>query len=150
MLAVADRPDVGIEPVPPNRAFRVLRHNTHRRRAMGQRDAHFRALAAMARQALVAWVTSPRHPFLLDALADRGAAHLHDAEAGRAGSAGDADADAPGPLKAAGNPKAMPVARHRLPLHRNRPSWSTQASTPASLAGSMITGSGEFPFPRIV
>ena len=88
VLAVADRPDVVIEPVPSGNVFRVLRHNTHRRRAMeamGQRDAHFRALAAMARQAPVAWVTRPRHPFLLDALADCIAAHLHDTEAGRAG-----------------------------------------------------------------
>ena len=86
VLAVADCPEVGIEPVPPNRAFRVLRHNTHRRRAMeamGQRDAHFRVLTAMARQAPVARVARLRHPFLLDALADRAAAHLHDTEAGR-------------------------------------------------------------------
>ena len=57
VLAVADRPDVGIEPVPPNRAFRVLRHNTQRRRAMeamGQRDVHFRAVTAMARHVPVA------------------------------------------------------------------------------------------------
>ena len=107
VLAVADRPEVGIEPMPPNLAFRVLRHNTHRRRAMeamGERPAHFRALAAMARQAPVARVTRPRHPFLLDALADRVEAYLHDAEAGRAGP------NAPSPLKAAGNPKAVPVA----------------------------------------
>ena len=79
--------------------------------AMGQRDAHFRAVTAMARQVPVAWVTRPRRPFLLDALADRVAAHLHDAEARRTGSAGGGDTNAPSPLKAAGNPKAMPVAR---------------------------------------
>lgn len=65
----------------------------------------------MARQVPVAWVTRPRHPFLLDVPADRVASHLHDAEARRTGSAGGADANAPSPLKAAGNPKAMPVAR---------------------------------------
>ena len=86
VLGAADRPDVGVDPVPPNRAFRVLRSNTHRRRAMeamGQRDAHFRVLTAMARQAPVARVTRPRHPF------------LHDAEAGRAGSASGAGTAAP-------------------------------------------------------
>ena len=103
VLAVADRPEVGIEPVPPNLAFRVLRSNTHRRRAMeamGQRDAHFRALAAMARQAPVARVTRPRRPFLLDALADRVEAHLR-----RAGSVAGAQGVAEGALE----PPAIPA-----------------------------------------
>ena len=90
VLAVADRPDVGIDPVSSGRAFRVLRNNTHRRpamEAMGQRDAHFRALAAMTRHVPVAWVARPRRSFPLGALADRIKAHLR-----RTGSAAGAQA----------------------------------------------------------
>ena len=80
VLEADDRPDVGIEPLPPGRAFRELWEHTRRRRvmhAMGRRLAHFRAVTAIVRHAPVARVTRPRHPFLLEALADRIEMHLH-------------------------------------------------------------------------
>ena len=92
VLEADDRPDVGIEPLPPGRAFRALWDHTRRRRvmhAMGRRLAHFRALTAMVRHVPVARVTRPRHPFLLEALAERIEAHLHTAGPGAgSGSAG--------------------------------------------------------------
>ena len=94
VLTANDRSDVGIEPAPTGSAFWLLWENTHRRRAMdamGQRPAHFRAVTALAQSVPVARVTRPRHPFLLDELADRVAIHLHDADAGRTGLAGGAD-----------------------------------------------------------
>ena len=108
VLAVADCPDVGIDPVPPNLAFRVLRHNTHRRRAMeamGQRDAHFRALAAMVRHVPVAWVARPRRSFTLGALADRIEAHLR--RTGSAAGARAASIRSPGSATPPGGGRAV-------------------------------------------
>ena len=102
--APAYRPDIGIEPVPSGSAFWLLWNNTHRRRAMdamGQRPAHFRAATAMTRRVPVARVTRPRHPFLLDMLADRVAAYLREVEADRAGFAGGEEGAAGRHLRAA-------------------------------------------------
>ena len=110
VLTAANHPDVGIEPVPPGDAFWLLEAYTHRKRAMdamGQRPAHFRTVIALARRVPVARVTRPRHPFLLDALADRVAAHLHDA-----GSAV--------PASSAGK-KARPGRRHARAAPSRRP-----------------------------
>ena len=84
-----DRPSIGIEPLPPGRAFRALWEHTHRRRvmhAMGRRLAHFRALTGMVRRVPVVRVVRPRHPFLLEALAERIEAHLRAAGPGAEGA----------------------------------------------------------------
>ena len=63
----------------------ALWEHAHRRRvmhAMGRRLARFRALTGMVRRVPVARVVRPRHPFLLEALADRIEAHLHTARRG--------------------------------------------------------------------
>ena len=91
VLEADDRPDVGIEPLPPGRAFRALWEHTRRRRvmhAMGRRLAHFRAVTAMVRHVPVARVVRPRHPFLLEALAERIETHLHAAGPGAEGAGG--------------------------------------------------------------
>ena len=78
----ANGSNVGIDPMPERDAFSLLWSNTHRARAMGaigKTQTRFRTVAAMAQRVPVALATRPRHPFLLDALADRVAAQL-DAE----------------------------------------------------------------------
>ena len=80
VLEADDHPDgFCIDPVSPGCAFWLLWAHTHRRRALdalGQRPAHFYIINALLRRVPVARVTRPRHPFLLDALADHVAAHL--------------------------------------------------------------------------
>ena len=80
-LAAHNGPDIAIEPVAPSSAFRLLWVNTHRKRAvdaLGQRPSHFRIGTALARHVPVVLVTRPVYPFLLEALADRIAAYLHE------------------------------------------------------------------------
>ena len=70
---------VAIEPMPEREAFSLLWRNTHRWRAMGaigKAKTRFRTVAAIAQRVPVAVATRPRHPFLLDALADGVAAQL--------------------------------------------------------------------------
>ena len=74
VLTVSASNAIGIEPVSERDALSLLWSNTHRRYAMaaiGKGRTRFCAVAAMARRTPVALVTRPRHPFLLDALADR-------------------------------------------------------------------------------
>ena len=85
-LAADDRPDIDVEPAPSGTAFWLLWNSTHRKRAMdamGRRPENFRAVTALARHVPMMRVTRPRHPLLLEALAERIEAHLH--EAGPAG-----------------------------------------------------------------
>ena len=75
----ANGSNVGIDPMPELDAFSLLWSNTHRARAMGaigKTQTRFRTVAATAQRVPVAVATRPRHPFLLDALADRVAALL--------------------------------------------------------------------------
>lgn len=83
VLAAHSGPDIAIEPVPRGSAFRLLWKNTHRKRvvdALGRRPAHFRIGTVLARHVPVVRVTRPVYPFLLEALADRIAAELHETE----------------------------------------------------------------------
>ena len=71
--------DIDMAPVPPNSTFWQLLEHTHRKRALkalGQRPAHFRVVAAMARQVPMLLARRPRHPFLLDELAERVEEHV--------------------------------------------------------------------------
>ena len=79
VLGVNDRRDIVLNPVPSGRAFfRLLDHSYRSKalQAMGQSSTLFHTLVAIARQVPVVRVTRPRHPFLLDALADRIEAYL--------------------------------------------------------------------------
>ena len=74
VLTPQSRPDIRIESMPPGDAFAALAEHAHRPRvmdAMGQRPAHFRAAAAIARDVPVMRVTRPVYPFLLEELAAR-------------------------------------------------------------------------------
>ena len=87
----ANGSNVDIDPMPERDAFSLLWRNTHRARAMGaigKTQTRFRTVAAMAQRVPVAVATRPRHPFLLDALADRVAALLPAASFSRASVAG--------------------------------------------------------------
>ena len=99
VLEAKDRPDgFGVDPLPPGGAFWLMWAHTHRKRALdalGQRPTHFGTVTALLRRVPVARVTRPRHPFLLDGLADRVASHLADAGAGRIDRARAAPAAAP-------------------------------------------------------
>ena len=73
ILTRSDRQEVGIERLPTSHAFRWLWTYTHRKRilyGMGQQRTHFRTLTA-SKDVPVSLVERPRHPFLLDMLADR-------------------------------------------------------------------------------
>ena len=87
VLEANDHPDgFRIESVPPRDAFWLLWAHTHRKRvvdALGKRPTHFRTVSALLRRVSVARVTRPRHPFLLDALADRVAGQLRGAGTGQ-------------------------------------------------------------------
>ena len=73
ILTRNDRQDVGIERLPISHAFTWLLKYTYRKRilyGMGQQRTHFRTLTA-SKDVPVSLVERPRHPFLLDMLADR-------------------------------------------------------------------------------
>ena len=74
LLASGHGNGIEIEPVPPSTAVEALGMRAWRKPlviGLGRRQAHFRAVAAMARQAPVARVVRPARPLRLDALADR-------------------------------------------------------------------------------
>ena len=128
VLEAKDHPEgFCIETVPPGSAFWLLLAHTHRKRAMdalGQRPAHFRTVNALLRRVPVARVTRPRHPFLLDELADRVAAHLGDAGAGEAiGREG----------RGGGGVRAVevpPAQRRQMPARASSLSRASRASGP--------------------
>ena len=75
------RNDIEISTLQGGEAFEALRRCTWRNRltkGLGGRRKQFRAVAAMVRQAPVARVARPAHPFRLDALADRIEAHVRE------------------------------------------------------------------------
>ena len=79
VLTPSRRADIRMAPVPPNDAFWLLCEQTHRRRAlhaMGQRPALFRVATAVARQVPVMRAWRPRHPFLLEELANHVEAYM--------------------------------------------------------------------------
>ena len=136
VLQGGHRREVGIESMPPGDAFWALWRNTHRKRAMdamGRRPENFRAVSALARRAPVARVTRPWHPFLLDALAERLAAHLR--AAASSGGAGGAQAGASGAAERSG----------RLPGRRPPPlahDGGRAAAEPRGTAGAGLSGPG--------
>ena len=74
VLTPGNGPDIRIESLSPGDAFEMMARHAHRRRvmdAMGQRQAHFHAATAIARDVPVMRATRPVHPFLLEELADR-------------------------------------------------------------------------------
>ena len=74
VLMAHQRGDVEVETAPLGQAIRYLWKYTYRKRylnGLGQRPAHFRIVAAMAKRVPVVRVARPAHPFLLNALADR-------------------------------------------------------------------------------
>ena len=92
VLTPSHRADIGIAPVPPSDAFWLLCEHTHRKRALralGQRPAHFRIVAAMARHVPMLRARRPHHPFLLEELAAQVEARM--AELGAAGAEGSAE-----------------------------------------------------------
>ena len=79
VLTPSHRADIRMAPVPPNDAFWLLCEQTHRPRAlhaMGQRPALFRVATAVARQVPVMRAWRPRHPFLLEELANHVEAYM--------------------------------------------------------------------------
>ena len=73
ILTRNDRQNIGVERLPITHAFRWLLKYTYRKRilyGMGQQRTHFRTLTA-SKDVPVSLVERPRHPFLLDMLADR-------------------------------------------------------------------------------
>ena len=73
VLKPSHRADIYTAPVSQSEAFGLLCEHTHRKRAlraMGQRPAHFRVVAPMARQVPMLRAWRPHHPFLLEELAD--------------------------------------------------------------------------------
>ena len=89
LLASHDRSGIEVETVRPAAAFEMLgRYGWRSKRLLKGLDrwpAHFRIVAAMARQAPVARVVRPAAgPLRLDALADRIEAHLRETVPGRA------------------------------------------------------------------
>ena len=75
------RNDIEISTLQGGEAFEALRRCTWRNRltkGLGGRRKQFRAVAAMVRQAPVARVMRPAHPFWIDALADRIEAHVRE------------------------------------------------------------------------
>ena len=78
-LAVRNIQDIAIESLPCGDAFWEFSENTYRKRAldaMGRTAEHFRAVTKMAQGVPLLQATRPRHPFLLEELADRVDAHL--------------------------------------------------------------------------
>ena len=72
---------IEIEAQPPAAAFELLVRCTYRHRhllGLGRQPAHFRTVAAMARQVPVHLVKRPAYPFSLDALTDRIEGLLHE------------------------------------------------------------------------
>ena len=81
LLDSHNRSGIEISTLRGGEAFEALRRCTWRNRltrGLGRRRKQFRVVAAMARQAPVARVTRPAHPFRLDALADRIEAHVRE------------------------------------------------------------------------
>ena len=73
VLKPSHHPGIRTAPVSQSDAFGLLCEHTHRKRvlrAMGQRPAHFRVVAAMARQVPMLRAWRPHQPFLLEELAD--------------------------------------------------------------------------------
>lgn len=73
-LTAHGRADTAIERLAAAPAFQALRRHTYRKRfliGLGQQQAHFRAISAMAQQLPVQRVRRPERPFLLHALAAR-------------------------------------------------------------------------------
>ena len=76
--------DIRMAALPPNDAFWLLCEHTHRKRAlrsMGQGPTLFRIAAAMARQVPMLRVWRPRHPFLLEELANHVEARMAELDA---------------------------------------------------------------------
>ena len=89
VLTPSHHADIRLSPVSPSEAFTLLCERTHRQRvlrAMGQRLAHFRVVAAMARQVPMLRAWRPRHSFLLEELADHVEARVAELGATSAGA----------------------------------------------------------------
>ena len=123
---------VGIDPMSKRDALSLLWGNTHQAWAMdaiGKTQTRFHTVAAMARRVPVTLATRPRHPFLLDALADRVAALLGTG-ASPSASPPPKPAVAPAP-PAAKVPRARPPNRSASPA-RQRPRIVWIAAWPKS------------------
>ena len=78
-LTVHNSPDIRTEPLSCGDAFWLLSESTPRRRAlnaMSRTATHFRVVTELARRVPMLRAKRPRHPFLLEELADRVDAHL--------------------------------------------------------------------------
>ena len=114
--------DIRMEAVPPNDAFWLLGEHIHRRRAlhaMGQRSTLFGVATAMARQVPMLQAWRPRHPFLLEELANHVEARIADV-----GSTSDEGSVATG------------VARHRESTAAAPPAPARSAPSVAKTARS--------------
>ena len=125
VLAPSHGADIRMEAVPLNDAFWLLSEHIHRRRAlhaMGQRSTFFRVATALARQVPVLQAWRPRHPFLLEELANHVEARI--AEVGSTSAEGnvatgvakhrESSAAVP-PLPARSRPSIAKTARSRAP-----------------------------------
>lgn len=73
-LAVHNRPEIVIEPLPVIEQFETLNYHTYRRRFIlrqAQRETHFRILKALTSEIAVKRVVRPIHPFLIEELVER-------------------------------------------------------------------------------
>ncbi len=135
VLKPSHHADIRTVPVSQNDAFGLLCEHTHRKRvlrAMGQRPAHFRVVAAMARQVPMLRVRRPYQPFLLEELADHVEARV--AELGSASAkTGAAPRRKPpaaaAPARALSAPSVAETTRIRAPGFVWIASWPKSGST---------------------
>ena len=102
-LASHNRDEFEIDPASRPVAFEQLLRHTYRMKALrglGRQRDHFRAVGALARQAPLARVKRPTHPFRLEALADEIERRL---PVGRTGDADHPPAPAEGSAAPAGD-----------------------------------------------
>lgn len=73
-LAVHNRTEIVIEPLPVIEQFETLNYHTYRRRFIlqkTQRETHFRILKALTGEIAVKQITRPVHPFQIEELVER-------------------------------------------------------------------------------
>ncbi len=134
VLTPSRHADIRTVPVSQSDAFALLCEHTHRKRvlrAMGQRPAHFRVAAAMARQVPMLRAWRPRHPFLLEELADHVEARVAELGPARAGASAlpghEPPAAVPEPVSSA--PSVAKATRSRTPGFVWIACWPKSGST---------------------
>ena len=134
VLTPSRHADIRTAPVSQSDAFGLLCEHTHRKRvlrAMRQRPAHFRVVAAMARQVPMLRAWRPRHPFLLEELADHVEARVAEIGGARAGASAVPGHEPPAavPEPASSAPSVAKATRSRTPGFVWIACWPKSGST---------------------